>query len=257
MSENSIRILIAVITATITAGIPLIFHVLQPPKPLHVVLQDLRLQEPDEFNQYIETELQNQSQAIMDHSNTGVLLNGIELDCYSVDKTTYISLSDLLRASNGMLKMDADNSLMFFDPPESIAESIPLGQNWLETCPPYELGKFSLVQEADGHSMQISGCLYTDGLHSDAAWNSQVLFNLQGKYRTLTVLVGHVDGSAMVDCTYNFYVDGLRVKSVTVKADALPVSLEIPLNYGQQLKIENLDTIAYTEFGFFNGQFSG
>ena len=77
------------------------------------------------------------------------------------------------------------------------------------------------------------------------------------KYQEVTVSVGHVDGSAMVDCTYNFYVDGELVKTVTIKADALPVTLEIPLNYGQQLKIENPDTIAYTEFGFFNGQFSG
>ena len=257
ISENGIRILIALITAAITAGIPLIFNALQPSEPLHVVLQDLRAQEPEAFEQYIESEFKNQSQIIMKHSDTGLLLNGAELDCYSVGGKTFVSLSDLLLASGGVLDMDANGSLVFSKVFTSEGDAVPFEQNWLDVCPPYELGNFELVQASDGRSIQIGGCSYTDVLRSDAAWSSQVLFNLQKKYQELTVSVGHVDGSAMVDCTYNFYVDGELVKTVTIKADALPVTLEIPLNYGQQLKTENPDTIAYTEFGFFNGQFSG
>lgn len=92
ISENGIRILIALITAAITAGIPLIFNALQPSEPLHVVLQDLRAQEPEAFEQYIESEFKNQSQIIMKHSDTGLLLNGAELDCYSVGGKTFVSL---------------------------------------------------------------------------------------------------------------------------------------------------------------------
>lgn len=102
-SELGIRILIAAITAVITAAVPLIFKALQPSKPIHVVLQDLRTQEPEAFDQYIETELKHQSQSIMNHSDTGLLLNGTVMDCYTAEVETNVSLSDLLRAGDGAL----------------------------------------------------------------------------------------------------------------------------------------------------------
>lgn len=255
-SEIGIRILIAAVTAVITAGVPLIFKALQPSEPIQVVLQDLREQEPEAFDQYIETELKNQNQVVMNPAETEVRFNDTAIDAYTAEGETYVSLPDLLQASGGELTMGADGTLALSGG-TALESGSPERQNWLEACAPYELGAFELVLESEGDSMEIGGVSYTDGLLSSAAWNSQVLFNLQGKYRTLTVTAGHVDGSAMVDCTYNFYVDDKNVKTVTLKADALPVTIEVPLNYGQQLKIENLDTVAYTKFGFVDGYFSG
>lgn len=253
-SELGTRILIAVITASITAIIPLIFKALQPSEPLYVVLQDLRSQEPEAFDQYIETAIKDQDQSIMEHMDTGILLNGTEIDCYAAEGKTYIALSDLLDASGGALSMDTEGALVFSDTSPVTDPSGPR-QNWLEACFPYEQGQFDPILESEGASMQISGISHTDGLLSNTSWRSEVLFNLQGNYKVLTLSAGHIDGSAMVDCTYNFYVDDSCVKTVTLKADALPVTLEIPLDHGQQLKIENLDTVSYTKFGFFDGYF--
>lgn len=259
-SEIGIRILIAAVTAVITAGVPLLFQASQPAEPLQVVLQDLREQEPEAFDQYIESELKSQEQVVMRRAETEVRFNGSAVGSYTAEGETYVSLPDLLQAGGGELTLGADGTLALSGgsaPGSGDRDASPEGGNWLEACAPYELGAFELVLESEGDSMEIGGVSYTDGLLSDAAWNSQVLFNLQGKYRTLTVTAGHVDGSAMVDCTYNFYVDGKNVKTVTLKADALPVTIEVPLDYGQQLKIENLDTVAYTEFGFVDGYFAG
>ena len=255
-SELTMRVLVAVVTALITAGLPLVWQALRPAQPLRVVLQDLRTQEPEAFDQYIEETLSDRAQTVLDHSEAGLRMNGVTMDCYTSGSETYVSLSDLLRAGGGALTLDAGGALALTGIPAPETDTaFPQGQAWLEACPPYELGDFALVLASRGESMQIGGSSHTDGLLSATAWSSQALFALQGKYRTLTVTAGHVDGTDMVDCTYNFYVDDALVKTVTLEADALPTAIEIPLNYGGQLKIENLDTVSRAQFGFVDGYF--
>lgn len=250
-------IVTAVITATITVGIPEIVKAVKPAETINVVLQDLREKEPEEFNHYIETTLQKNDQIIMNKVEDTLTFNNNSLDYYTLGMDKYISVSELISASSGMITLSENGKLNIFADTTEMGDGLPVaGKDWMEECPPYELGDFSIVLESNGDEVHIGGVTYLNGLLSTPVWQSQALFNLQGKYQTLTFSAGHVDKSAMYDCTYNFYIDGKKVKTITLKADQLLEEFEIPLNNGQQLKIENMDTRSYTKFAFVNGYYS-
>ena len=246
----------AVITATVTAGVPAVIKLFRPNETINVLLQDLRAQEPERFDQYIQTQLQQNNKAVMQYQQKSVQFQDDLLDCYLLGDKQYVAVSDLLAVgtleldSNGVLRYTVPTSSQT-DQPSQIAEE----GTWLEQCPPYETGSNDLLLALTGDYVTIAGEEYTNVLLSKPIWSSQALFNLKGKYRTLTVYAGHVDGKDMVDCTYNFLVDGELVKTVTLKADQLLTKIEIPLNFGQQLSIQNTDTISYTQFGFVSGTF--
>ena len=66
-----------------------------------------------------------------------------------------------------------------------------------------------------------------------------ILCNLNGKYDSMTLTVGHKDGSRD-DADGNqvtFVVDGKAVKEITINGTDMPQEITVPLNYGLQLKI--------------------
>lgn len=77
-----------------------------------------------------------------------------------------------------------------------------------------------------------------------------VLFNLEGKYSKVICNVGRMYG----DDTETLYItssDGLVDMTYDVRADAAIQTLEIPLNYAQDLKIA-LNTGMSVRYGFYN-----
>lgn len=246
----------AVITATITVGIPEIVKAVKPAETINVVLQDLREKKPEEFDQYLETELQKSNRVIMDQPSARLKLYDQTIPYYTLGVEKYVSLSELIRASEGRLQISNDGILNMsgavIEPNKNQSDD---GSDWMEECPPYELGRFTIILESDGKEYNIGGAAYSQGLLSEPVWESQALFNLQGKYRTLTFSVGHVDGTDMSNCTYNFYIDDEKVKTITLKADQLITEYEIPLDYGQQLRIENMNTSSFVKYLFIDGIF--
>lgn len=191
----------AVITATITVGIPELVKAVQPDETIHVVLQDLREKDPEEFDQYIETEFQKNNQVVMERAEGGLSFGDDALSCYTLGEEDYISVSELVRASGGMLQITGDGSLSAGTDLRASGET---SSNWLEACPPYDLGAFTTVLEADGGTFQVGGIAYSEGLFSEPVWQSQALFNLQGNYKALTFSAGHIDETDLHDCTHNF-----------------------------------------------------
>lgn len=65
-----------------------------------------------------------------------------------------------------------------------------------------------------------------------------LLFNLKGNYKLFTATVAPTD-DARLDFTYTFefYVDGILAKTVTIEGGGLPEDVEVDLNYMRQLKI--------------------
>lgn len=113
-----------------------------------------------------------------------------------------------------------------------------VGTYLMEVCPPYESYLCRTYLQTNGESFQMAGTKYSNGFTlycgSD---NSNAFFNLDSKYSTIDLTVGHVDDSNMKDASVSFIVDGKLVKEIQVGAEDLPKTVSIPVNYGLQLKI--------------------
>lgn len=103
-------------------------------------------------------------------------------------------------------------------------------------APPYEVDDLKTYLQIDGQSFMMAGKMYSNGvtLNYDKAYG---LFNLDGKYQTLSFILGHVDKTNMKSSVISFFVDGQEIKSIEVLPEDMPYNVTIPLNGGSQLKI--------------------
>ena len=106
---------------------------------------------------------------------------------------------------------------------------------------PYKYGypsEFHMVDENETET--VLGEPLKSGYISRA--RSFILFNLNNNYSELVLTFGVTDNyTTSSPSRIDFYVDGDKVKSVSVNAESMPEEITIPLNYKRQLKI-------YTEY---------
>lgn len=255
--------LTAIITTVITVGVPSALRLLKPDDTINVILQDLRAENPQKFDEYISSELQGTSKIIMDKPQSELLLNNQVITHYLLNNEKFVSLDELIKYSNHLIKEESDGSIAIIpeakethlDNTSQQASTSSQNQDWLSQCVPYEVGNYDVISATQGKSFKISGESYANGLICNNTYSSAVLFNINSKYSSLTVSIGHIDDSAMADRTFNFYVDNELVQTVNVSADRLKTEIQIPLNYGKQLKIEDEGTYPYPMYGFVNGTF--
>jgi hypothetical protein len=92
-------------------------------------------------------------------------------------------------------------------------------------------------------SFNMAGLRYTNG----ATWmvNSNPpsfsIYNLNGDYRTIRGVLGHVDGSGRDSTKMLIFADGRLIEEIDVSADMLPKNISINVRGVRQLKIEFVD----------------
>lgn len=92
----------------------------------------------------------------------------------------------------------------------------------------YELSR-SKTANMFGDQYSEGYLLYSQGV---------LLFNLRGNYKIFTATVGPIDEASMeYDFVFDFYVDGILSKTVTIEGGGLPEEVEVDLNYMRQLKV--------------------
>ena len=94
-----------------------------------------------------------------------------------------------------------------------------------------------------GKVVQMAGYNYKDAILYDIYCNSNkdeysVLYNLNGKYDTLTFKYGHVDQKYRDECTLFIYLDGELEKEYPMNAQMLPELATINVKGVSQLKID-------------------
>ena len=109
-------------------------------------------------------------------------------------------------------------------------------QYLLDVCMPYQHKYTAFYSTENGKSFSMAGNKYTQGMVIDTI-NGFALFNLNGKYSTLTCTVGHIDGESMYDVNVQFYLDGKLAKEVAVSAEGLPQTVTVNLNHALSMKV--------------------
>ena len=142
-------------------------------------------------------------------------------------------------------------------------------KNWLNVCKPYQYTQIYGEYLGDGNgTMTISGVKYDAGFYLNngnqgTGGSSDALWNLQGKYSSLKVRIGHLDDTQLLSAQLFIYLDGAEDPSQTIDLDCQDVSrvYTIDLNHAESarfsLKKTQWDNWATSSFGFLEGVWYG
>lgn len=146
-------------------------------------------------------------------------------DAFIYNGTTYVAVAAVSKSLGENVKWEGNTKSVY------IGKHVGSSSYLLNVCPPYQT--YSLYDTPATVTMsgvKYANCMRTSGF---------ALFNLNGKYNTLSFDVGHMDGRSMKTGTqYNIYLDGTLVFSIDLDPEAFPEHVEIPLNGALQMKIE-------------------
>ena len=176
--------------------------------------------------------------------------NGKSVETFVYKGTTYIPLRAVSQALGKAVSYDGNTKRAYIGTSPMTTGSYRME----DVCQPYQKSD-DMSLYTGSKTFQMGGKEYGNGIAA-ASWSSEqyALFNLNGAYNSLTLDLGHVDGSNMGEAKVDFYVDDVRVASYTVDPEDLPSTVTIPLNYGLKLKIEKSGDWA-TSTGFGNMMF--
>lgn len=150
--------------------------------------------------------------------------NGTTVEPFIYNGTTYLPVRAVGEAIGKQVTWDGGSQTVYLG-------EAPGSRTWLlDVCPPYQS---HLIETPSSFTM--SGDTYTHGFTvSDSAY---ALFNLNGNYDTLSVDIGHIDGSSMFDTTFEIYLDGELSQIIEMQAEDMVTHFDIPLHKALQLKI--------------------
>lgn len=170
---------------------------------------------------------------------------------------------------NLKIKMTSDEELNHYDITYGIydgafvqngmtANAIPKS-NMVGSCEPYEFNggdKNKVVRSAERQKIFMGGDSYTDCLQF-YLWNphssSQAKFNFEGKYDSISFVIGHIDNTSRYPVTFEFAADGEVIKEVKLNPDDLPVPVTLPLSGVKQLIISMLSSQEDNTYDYYYG----
>lgn len=150
-------------------------------------------------------------------------------DAFIYNGTTYVAAAAVSKSLGENVKWEGSTKSVYIGKHEGSSSYL------LNVCPPYQTKGYSAQT-----TYTLAGTKYANGfgLSSDPGY---ALFNLNGKYDTLSFDLGHVDGTNGLDGQYNIYLDGVLVFSAEVDTEMMPEHYTVPLNGAIQMKIEHED----------------
>ena len=120
-------------------------------------------------------------------------------------------------------------------------EKVPDGTYLLDVCPPYQSSWNTYVYYPNQtDSFLMLGKKYSNGLTLHPYDGHYAYFNLDGKYQSMTMTLGLVDGQEYAG-GLAFFVDGKLVAKYTVQPGDYTQEITVPLNYGLHLEIRGIE----------------
>lgn len=160
---------------------------------------------------------------------------------------TYVSEKQYDKATDCIdyaLKILPDSSVLK-QKRSSVISSEP--QNLMDVLEPYE--KNGYTEKKMGEFMEMGGKRYSGGFQLGTSYyTSYAVFNLDGQYKELSGIIGHVDGSGDRDDVVTIYGDGVLLKTIDIVSKDLPQEFSIKVVGVKQLIFERSDGSVQTGF---------
>lgn len=158
--------------------------------------------------------------------------NGQKVEPFVYNGTTYLPVRAIGDAIGKDVLWDGVEKVVYLGTKPGDAE------NWLDVCGPYQYQNGEEYRLKDNKYFTMSGKKYTNGfVLSDANKKGMALFNLDGKYDSVTFTVGHIDDTALRNVPLEIYIDGIIAYETEIKATDVARKITIPLNKALQMKI--------------------
>ncbi len=176
--------------------------------------------------------------------------NGGRVEPFIYNGTTYLPVRAVGSAIGKNVNWDGVNNVVYLGAVPGEEE------NWMSQCPPYQYTYGEQYLMSKNEHFVMSGKKYSDGFVLDAYWDSEALFNLDGKYNRLSFTVGHIDNTRNESCTLEIWLDGKIAFEKILEYDDVAQKVTIPLDGALQMKIrvDSGDSIS-GYWGFSEGRF--
>ncbi len=185
--------------------------------------------------------------------------NGTQVEPFIYNGTTYLPVRAVGEAVGKDVSWDGINKVVYLGAKPGDSE------NWLNVCGPYQYTDGEEYTLKENKYFTMSGQKYTNGfVLTPSDWDddkAEALFNLNGKYSSVTFTAGHVDDSGDHDAVLNVYLDGIIAYSTELQYDDVAKPITVPLKNALQMKIEivgkdlNVNTSSRVSYGFSQGEF--
>lgn len=161
--------------------------------------------------------------------------NGTKVEPFIYNGTTYLPVRGIAQAMGSQVQWDGEsNSVYLWD------KLVPGGTYLLDVCEPYDTYYYTEYLSSEGKYFKMAGEKYSNGCIFSSTWHGYIphaLFNLNGKYSSISFDLGRVDGHLNNDMRITFIVDGKTTAEFDIEPESFPKNVTVPLNHGLQLKI--------------------
>lgn len=181
--------------------------------------------------------------------------NGNMVEPFIYEGTTYLPVRAVGNAIGKEVSWDGVEKVVYLGAKPGNVE------NWLDVCGPYQYSRGEEYRLTENKYFTMSGKKYTNGFVLNPGpgeyYQGEAMFNLDGKYRSVTFTVGHVDGTPHLNGKLDIYIDGIIAYTTEITYDEVAKKITIPLDYALQMKIvmQHTEFSNNTRYGFSEGKF--
>lgn len=147
-------------------------------------------------------------------------------DAFAYNGTTYVALAAISKSLGESVIWDSASKSVYVGKHAGDAAYL------LNVCPPYQ--SKGLRNPA---TFMLAGEKYANGFTLGGYSNVYALFNLNGRYDTLSFDIGHIDGEDMTEAALDIYLDGDLMFSLDLEPEMMVEHYEIPLDGAIQMKV--------------------
>lgn len=160
--------------------------------------------------------------------------NGLVIEPFIYNGTTYLPVRAVGEAVGKDVGWDGTTKTVYLgDVPGKTDEA------YLQ---PYNtMGNVTVFFGDPSRSFSMMGVAYTNGFRTEGNYDGTALYNLNGRYSTITFDVGHVDGADDGDSKLYISVDGDLQQEIKLTADMQTRHISLPVNGALQLKLEKIN----------------
>lgn len=163
--------------------------------------------------------------------------NGNTVEPFIYNGTTYLPVRAVGEAIGKTVTWDGTTQSVYLGAKAGEKQAL------LDICAPYDGQQYELHRQTEGKHIVIGGNKYTNAISFWTNWWSRlpkanVLFNLDGKYKSCSFEIGRIDGSEKEDVTLNIYLNGNLEKTYDLSAETVKQKIDINLKNALNMKIE-------------------